>query len=84
MPVLSSFYGITIKMYFRQTEHNPPHFHASYAGYNAIISINDLKVLDGKLPPKAMLLVSEWTVMNRDKLIEIWNTQNFEKIAPLE
>lgn len=84
MPVLSTFYGISIKMYFRQTEHNPPHFHASYAGYNAAIGINDLKVLDGSLPPRALMLVQEWTLANREKLLEIWHSQVFEKIAPLE
>lgn len=26
MPVISRFYGIVIKMYFRQAEHNPPIF----------------------------------------------------------
>ena len=29
MPVLSRFYGIIIRMYFLQSEHNPPHIHAS-------------------------------------------------------
>ena len=30
MPVLSRFYGIVIRMYFQQAEHNPPHIHAIY------------------------------------------------------
>ena len=30
MPVLSRFYGIVIRMYFQQSEHNPPHIHAFY------------------------------------------------------
>lgn len=34
MPVLSSFYGISITMYFRQSEHNPPHIHAKYGDEN--------------------------------------------------
>ena len=25
MPVIARFFGITIKMYLRQKEHNPPH-----------------------------------------------------------
>ena len=28
MPVISRFYGLVIKIYFQQSEHNPPHFHA--------------------------------------------------------
>lgn len=30
MPEVSRFYGIVIKMFF--DDHNPPHFHAQYAG----------------------------------------------------
>ncbi|MBR0473390.1 MAG: DUF4160 domain-containing protein [Erysipelotrichaceae bacterium] len=33
MPVLSRFYGITIRMYFQQAEHNPPHIHAIYINF---------------------------------------------------
>lgn len=32
MPVISRFYGLIIKMYFQQKEHNPPHVHALYNG----------------------------------------------------
>ena len=30
MPEICRFYGIVIRMYFR--EHGPPHFHAEYGG----------------------------------------------------
>jgi len=30
MPVISRFYGLVIKIYFQQSEHNPPHFHVMY------------------------------------------------------
>lgn len=43
MPILSKFYGITILMHFQESEHNPPHFHAVYNDYDAIISISDGK-----------------------------------------
>ena len=33
MPVISRFYGIVIKMYLRQKEHNPPHIYAIYGEY---------------------------------------------------
>ncbi len=52
MPILSRFYGIIIKMYFQQKEHNPPHIHAIYGEYVAVISINDFKVLEGELPKR--------------------------------
>lgn len=41
MPVLSRFYGIVIRMYFQQSEHYPPHFHAIYGEHMAAICIND-------------------------------------------
>ncbi len=41
-------------------EHNPPHFHATYGEFNAEIGINDLNVLVGKLPSRALGLVVEW------------------------
>ncbi len=28
MPIIARFYGIVIKMYFSQSEHGVPHFHA--------------------------------------------------------
>ena len=28
MPVIARFYGIVVKMYFSQSEHGVPHFHA--------------------------------------------------------
>ena len=41
-------------MYYR--DHNPPHIHASYQGYEASVAIEDARVLRGKLPPTVMLI----------------------------
>lgn len=46
MPVLSRFYGIVIRMYFQQSEHNPPHIHAIYGEHVAEISIKDGIILE--------------------------------------
>ena len=37
MPVIARFYGILIKMYFR--EHGVPHFHSLYGEYNGVFEI---------------------------------------------
>ena len=42
------------------------------------------EVLDGNLPPKALLLVREWISLHKSELAEIWKTQSFKSIAPLE
>ena len=85
MPVLSKFLGIKIMMYFN--EHNPPHFHAKYEEYKAMISINDLALLKGELPPRVLSLVVEWACLHKDKLLKNWEmvkeTGEWFKIEPL-
>jgi len=53
----SRFYGIITAMFFE--DHNPPHFHARYAGDKVAIEIQTLRVLEGQLPPRALKLVIE-------------------------
>lgn len=84
MPVLARFYGIVIRMYFLQSEHNPPRIHAIYGEDMAAVDIRTCDVLEGALPPKAMSLVAEWIDLNRDDLLSIWETQEFKKLPPLE
>lgn len=84
MHILSRFYGIIIKMYFLQSEHNPPHIHAIYNEYIASVDIMSGDILDGSLPTKALSLVREWIGIHRDEIIEMWETQNFRRIEPLE
>lgn len=84
MPVISKFYGIIIKIYFMQKEHNPPHLHAIYGEYMSAINIKTLEVIEGDLPEKALKLVKEWIIKNKEDIMDIWKTQNFKKIEPLE
>ena len=55
MPEICRFYGIIIRMFFR--DHLPPHFHVEYAEYKAKINIIDGDLIDGDLPKKALRLV---------------------------
>ena len=84
MPVISRFYGIIIRMYFLQKEHNPPHIHAIYNEDVAAIDFMTGEVIDGQLPTKAMAMVKEWISMHKDTLMEMWDTQEFKQIPPLE
>ena len=43
-----------IKIYVYDFDHNPPHFHAVFSEYEALISINTLKVLKGEMPKPQM------------------------------
>ncbi len=83
MPEISRFYGIVIKMYFRKSEHNPPHFHAIYGECIAEIDIQTGDVIVGDLPNKALALVREWAEAHRSELMKIWEEQVFAPIQPL-
>lgn len=84
MPVLSRFYGIIIRMYFLQSEHAPPHIHAIYNEDVAAIDFMTGEVLEGYLPAKALVMVNEWVSIHKTDLQEIWETQEFRKLPPLE
>ena len=84
MRVLSRFYGIIIRMYFQQAEHNPPHFHAIYGDHTAAINIQTGEILEGELPRKALEMVQEWNSIHKEKLLKFWETQEFNALAPLE
>lgn len=55
MPTISSFYGISIRMFFN--DHVPPHFHVEYAEFKATVDIVELRISGGKLPRRAQELV---------------------------
>jgi len=85
MPVISRFYGILIIMYFN--DHNPPHIHAKYAGYEAIFNFNK-DVIEGELPARARKFVPEWMQQHQHELQENWERarrgEPLNSIAPLE
>jgi hypothetical protein len=84
MPIIARFYGLIIKMYFQQAEHNPPHFHVLYNEYMGIINISTLEMIEGDLPAKALSLAKEWAADHKAALLKIWNTQEFIQLPPLE
>ena len=84
MPVISRFYGIVIKMYFRQAEHNPPHFHAIYGEFVGSIDIQTGEMLEGDLPRRALKIVQEWAEQHRSELLTMWDTQQITVLPSLE
>lgn len=69
-------------------DHAPPHFHCQYSGHEAIINIQTLELIEGKLPRRALNLVLDWAELHQAELIEDWNLceakQQPKPIAPLE
>jgi hypothetical protein len=84
MPVISRFYGIVIKMYLRQKEHNPPHIHAIYGEYVGMFALSDGEMFEGDMPAKGQQLVKEFIEHYRDRLMIMWETQQFEVLPPIE
>ena len=84
MPVIARFYGVVIKMYFSQSEHGVPHFHAIYGEYNAVFDIQTLEMLEGDLPMRAERLAREWGAQYRQDLLRMWNSNEFKRLPGLE
>ena len=85
MPEICRFYGMVITMYF--DDHDPPHFHVRYGSDKAVMEIGSLRVLEGRLPPRALGLVVEWAAQHGEELAANWQSarqdQPLHKIAPL-
>ena len=82
MPVIARFYGILVKMYFR--EHGVPHFHAIYGEFNGVFDVKTLEMLEGDLPQRAQRLVREWAEKYKDELQSMWTSQDYKKLPGLE
>lgn len=82
MPTISTFYGITIKMFF--SDHNPPHIHAVYGEYNGLFDISSLEMIEGDLPKRAVDMIQEWAAKHQAELLKIWQTQEFIKLPGLK
>lgn len=88
MPLISSFFGIVIKMYFRdEDKHHVPHFHAKYAEFEAAIDF-DGNILAGDFPPNKLKLAAAWAEIHKEELCALWDlmqtSDDFFKIKGLD
>ena len=83
MPVISRFNGITIRMYLRKKEHNPPHIHVIYGEYIGLFTIAEGDMFEGDLPIKTQAAVKQFISYYRERLLEMWETQKFEILSPI-
>ena len=89
MPIISQFYGIIIRIYFKDTEkHHLEHIHAQYNEYDAVYSLKDVNLLEGTLPSTQNNLVIAWIEIHKDELLALWKLSQedgeFFKIDPLK
>lgn len=86
MPIISVFFGIVVRMFYR--EHEPAHFHVEYQGQRATFDF-DGEVLAGEIRSgTAKRLIRDWALQHRADLEVNWQRmkdgQPMERIPPLE
>ena len=86
MPIISTFFGIVIRMHYQ--EHEPAHFHAEYQGQQATFLVTG-EVLAGVVRSgTALRLIRAWAAEHRGELEANWARiragQALERIRPLE
>ena len=86
MPVISVFFGIIVRMFYR--EHGVPHFHAEHQGQQATFTF-DGELLAGALRSRtALRLIREWAKAHGAELEANWNRiksgEPLERIPPLD
>lgn len=89
MPVISTFYGIIVLMYyFDNRGHQRPHIHVQYNDEEVVVAIPDGEVLEGSLRTSKMKLVQAWIELHQDELMADWtlavNGQAIFRIEPLK
>ena len=88
MPTISMFYGILIRMYAGDSEHNPPHFHAVYQEFDALIDIAKCEIIKGDFPKKQQKMVLAWAEIHKDELLADWELskrgETLFRIEPLK
>lgn len=88
MPVLSTFFGIIVRMYKENGgKHKMPHIHAEYSGDEVVVTL-DGEVLEGGIPKSKMKLLDAWIEIHREDLEANWtllsNGEQFFRIDPLK
>ncbi len=80
MPIIARFYSIIVRMHYIEDEHNPPHIHARYNEYEGIFNIATGTMTRGNLPKNAVHLVKEFISQYRERLLTMWENQDFETL----
>jgi len=69
-------------------DHAPPHLHAECNAFKAVVRLDTLEVVEGRLPPRAPTLVLDRAAQHRAELMADWELRRAKQpprpIAPLE
>jgi hypothetical protein len=70
MPVVSQFYGISIRMFYN--DHSPPHVHAVYRDDELFVGISPINIMKGRAPARVRSMVLEWAALHQQELMDNW------------
>ena len=65
-----------VRVIVQGNEHNPPHFHVKGPDVKALVGIDPVVVLRGKVPADLWPEVQAWALANRAALVAEWNLCN--------
>ena len=86
MPIISVFFGIIIRMSYK--EHEPAHFHAEHQGQSGKFDYSGQQTVGDIQSRTALRLIEEWATGNSAELMDNWAKmtagQPLDRIAPLE
>lgn len=88
MPIISTFYGLIVSMYYLDSKrHHIPHIHVNFGEMEAVYSIPDGILLEGRLTLRKERLVLKWISLHQEELMKNWNAASIglpvNKIKPL-
>lgn len=86
MPIISVFFGIVIRMFYK--EHEPPHFHAEHQGQDAKFDFGGQLIVGEMRSATARRLIEEWATAHGPELEANWAKMKagepLDRIPPLE
>ena len=85
MPIISAFFGIVIRMYYK--EHEPAHFHAEHSGQQATFDFGGELIAGDISSRRARQRIRAWAQLHQVELAANWDKmragESLEAIAPL-
>jgi hypothetical protein len=81
VPEVARFHGIIIRMYFDDRHH--PHFHAYFADYAALFTIDPPGLYEGGMPRRQQHIILGWAEVHQEELMENWRRAR-ERLPLLE
>lgn len=67
MPCIDTIKGV--KIYIYSNDHVPPHIHAIYGEYEALISIREVEIIKGELPSSKRKIAFAFVNENLEELL---------------